>query len=94
MEAVSIWKSKKCWKILCWEKRFTFCTCGTPKSKKNTPHPHPHTHPTPPPPQKKTIHNYLQNCPKFHDTSLFVDVTNNDTNNQHSQIPVLDLGMN
>ena len=50
-----------------------------------------HTPHLPPP---KTTHNYLQNCPKFHDTSLFVDVTNNDTNNQHSQIPVLDLGMN
>ena len=43
--------------------RFTFCTCGRQQSEKITPSP-------------KSIRNYLQNCPKFHDPSpqLFVEV--------------------
>ena len=88
-------KWKKCSKIFtCVGKKiFTFCTCGPPKDSKQYPFP-PYTHPTSPSP--KTIHNCLQIFQKLHDTtsSLFVDVINNDTNEQHSQISVLDLRIN
>ena len=48
-----------------WEKEIYFLYMWTSKRvKKYSPPP---THATPPSP--KVIHNYLQNCPKFHETS-------------------------